>query len=151
MKVFNKSEQKSKDMDFYLIFENMTDQEQIELLAAMCEICSPRIVKGLMIPRFQAEYVLRNDEDLEIAKFLFFKQGVRLKTGKVVFNGVDRFSSLHSRCFFVQNSKFNKIKNLMKRIDYKNNEIAKQESRDKWWDLQNKLSSIRQDLYQNTK
>ena len=133
-------------------FENMADQEKIELLAVMCEFCNPRASRGVMIRMFRSEYVLRNDDDLEIAKDLFADQGARLKTKRITLNGVEKEYMLRSRCFLRQNAKFREIKSLMKKIDRENNELSKQVNMDKWYALQNKLSSIRQDLYkQNEK
>lgn len=148
MNLLNKLNEKTKEQENY--FENMTDQEKIELLAVMCEFCNPRISRGLFVRFFRSEYALHNDDDLEIAKQLFADQGVNLKTRRIVLNGVEKLYMLRSRCFLKQTQKFNKIKSLMKQIDKKNNEIAKRENEEKWWDLQSKLSSIRQDLYQQT-
>ena len=56
----------------------MMSGEDIVLLAAMCKLCRPKIVKGRFITREYA-YFVPEDKCIDIAKDLFAKNGIDMQ------------------------------------------------------------------------
>ena len=146
MKILKNLQKKSENKENR--FENMSDEEKIELLAVMCLFCTAHAFKGILIKRFRAEYVPQNGDDVKIAKELFNSKGLELKPGRAWFNGVDNHPMLCSRYFLRPNAKSAKIVSFMRKIGKESQEIVKSANREKWWALQDTLSGIRQDFDQ---
>jgi len=54
-----------------------THQEEVGLLAIMCTMFRPHVFRGHLFKKLYAYYVLNEDKDIEFARYLFGKNGVK--------------------------------------------------------------------------
>ena len=54
-----------------------SEKEEVGLLAIMCELFRPFIVRGHLFKTTYAYYVLNDDRDIEFARYLFGKNNVK--------------------------------------------------------------------------
>lgn len=144
MKNKNKIQENSYDA-----FEGLTKQDCIDLLGVMCLCCAPTVVAGNLIKRVWSEYIPQNADDAEIARQLFMRNGIDLKLRHVKTSGWAKHPMLRSRAFFnLDTPALTKNVSFMHHVEKQTQELVKKENRDKWWELQSRLETIRQEHYQ---
>jgi len=137
----------------YESLNGLTKQECIDLLAVMCLGCTPYVIEGLLLKRIWSEYIPQNEDDLNVAKELFAQSGLNMKVRYMKFgNHWNRHPLLRSKIFFNFNAPMvSQNVSFMHHVENQSQELVKPANRDKWFELQDKLTSIRQELYQNEK
>lgn len=141
---------KNKKPEFtYDIFEGLTKQDCIDLLGVMCLCCEPVAGMGMLVKRIRSEYIPQNAEDAVIARQLFIRNGIDLKLRHVKTSWWDKHPILRSRAFLNLNvPQIEKNASFLRCVEKQSQELVKNANRDKWWELQSKLETIRQEYYQ---
>ena len=73
VKKFLKNIKKTKDQELVI------NAEDVAVLAYMCRVCAPCVVKRGLIPRRFAYYIPTEESDLQLAKDLFKKNGINMR------------------------------------------------------------------------
>lgn len=70
----NTNNTKSRDGKFDF---SGTEKEEVGLLAVMCALFRPWVVKGRLFKKTYAYYILNDDRDIDFARYLFSKNSVK--------------------------------------------------------------------------
>ncbi|MBO7053273.1 MAG: hypothetical protein J6W27_02460 [Alphaproteobacteria bacterium] len=70
----NTNNTKSRDGKFDF---SGTEKEEVGLLAVMCALFRPWVVKGRLFKKTYAYYILNDDRDIDFARYLFSKNNVQ--------------------------------------------------------------------------
>lgn len=125
--------------------DNLTNQDRMELLAAMCLCVHPFFVRGDLIKLYGTDYISQNGDDIAIAQKLFRDSGIDMKIRKRRISPNITQSILVKSSLFGNNKKFRKAVSFVKDLD---KTIQVVSSSEKWWDLQKALGEIRQEQNQ---
>lgn len=144
MKIFNKFEKKENLPDS---FKGLTETDKIELLAVMCLDCNPFFVRGNLVQFVCSEYVLQDRDDVDLARQLFISSGINVKLRHMQWNRFLNASVLRSKMYInFNNPNFEKNASFMRQVENTSQDLVKSENKDKWYELQDKLQSIRNDF-----
>lgn len=117
-------------------------EQDVAILAMMCDYCNPKIRKPGLIDSYYAYYVPQYPEDIDIVKSIFERNGIHMEKHLSHVFGKDVCTVLRVKLNRVWNK--NVIRNEMKKIEQKHSVLyfyAKQQEKTR---LQKQIVDLRQ-------
>lgn len=120
---------------------SIPDQD-VALLAMMCDYCNSVVKKRGLINRYYGYYVPQHDEDIDVIKSIFERNGIHMETHLSHIFGAHAQLVLRVSYDFVWNG--NKIKQEMEKIEREYNDLYLFKDSEKKANLQKQVMISRQ-------